>query len=127
MRNLIAAVLIIVVLAPAFVGAAGQPIRAAARREAMQTTLRSSSTARSGATPSGARRGGSHPLLIGAVIGGSVGAIWGGVSTTCSATPGAIQLDPCGTRAWTEGALIGGAVGAGIGALAGWAFQAYRR
>ena len=127
MRSLIATVLIMVVAAPAFVGAAGQPIRAAAAREATQTTLRPSSSARSGATPSSARRGGGHPLLIGALIGGGVGAIWGGVSTTCSATPGAIQVDPCGTRAWTEGALLGGAVGAGIGALAGWAFHTYRR
>jgi hypothetical protein len=72
---------------------------------------------------SGAPRSKGHPVLIASLVGMGAGAVLGAVSTSCSSPSSIAFPHPCGSRIWLEGALLGGAVGAGVGALIGLALK----
>lgn len=66
-------------------------------------------------------------MLIGATVGAGAGAIWGAIGASCSAEPvPTIDPAPCGTHIWVGGALLGGAVGAGVGTLVGLVYKALK-
>jgi hypothetical protein len=94
-------------------------------REANHLALLQSATPANPAVP---RRSSGHAVLLGAVIGGTVGAIIGAASTSCSMSDTdarALGFDrgACGSHPRALGAVVGGSVGAAMGALVGLIFR----
>jgi len=123
-RGPIAGMLLVCLISKTATLVAEQPIRDAGLRAVTRLV---SQVAETGTDPSElapTTRHERHPVLIGTIIGGSAGAVFGAVGTSCSAEPSASNPAPCGTRPWMLGLLVGGAIGSGLGALIGLAVKA---
>lgn len=99
---------------------AGEPqggvLTAAAHREAARLALAKVDVAQ----PAGGSSG--HPVLIGTIIGATVGGIAGYATASCSVPP-PDDVAACGTRYKGVGAVLGAGLGAAVGALIGLAFR----
>jgi hypothetical protein len=101
-----------------------RPILDAGIRAIAQAAARADAV-RADPTPPQPPRSG-HPVLVGTVVGAAVGAVVAAATTSCSAEPSPIDPAPCGRHPRAGAAVIGGAFGAGVGALVGLAVKAVR-
>src|SRR3954464_1242317 len=96
--------------------AAEQPIRDAGLRAVTRLASHAAATGTDPAVSAPATGHDGHPVRIGMIIGGGAGAVLGAVGTSCSSAPSNVDPAPCGTHPWVLGALLGGAIGIGMGA-----------